>query len=102
MAAEPQPRRLTVGALEVDLARYRGSFAGRSLILSPTQLELLAILVANRERLVSRAELSSAVGLRRDRSVDVALSAIRREVGRDFIRNVRKRGWVLASEQLEV
>ena len=90
-----------LGALRVDLEGYRATFSGRPLELSRSQLELLAILVANRQRVVSRAELSEALSLARARSVDVLLTGLRREIGRDFVRNVRNRGWILEPSALE-
>jgi DNA-binding response OmpR family regulator len=86
---------LAVGGLEVDAQGYRASLAGRALALSRSQVELLAFLVANRHRVVSRDELSGALGLVRPRSVDVLLSGLRREIGRPFVRNVRNRGWIV-------
>lgn len=86
---------LSLGVLEVDSESYRASFAGRMLGLSRSQVELLAILIANRHRVISRAELSKALGLVRPRSVDVLLTGLRRELGRSFVRNVRNRGWIV-------
>jgi len=91
---------LRVGALEVDRDGYRASYAGRVLALSRSQVELLAILIANAHRVVSRAELSQALGLARPRSVDVLLSGLRHEVGRPFVRNVRNRGWIVEPNAL--
>jgi DNA-binding response OmpR family regulator len=90
---------ITVGLLHLDGAR-RASFAGRPLDLPPRALELLAVLVANRHRVVSRIELSDRLGLRRARSIDVLLSLLRRELGCDFVRNVPKRGWIVVPEVL--
>jgi DNA-binding response OmpR family regulator len=89
-----------IGALWVDLEGYRAEFAGRALPLSRSQLELLGILLANAQRVVSRAELSQALGLSRGRSVDVLLSGLRRAVGREFVRNVRGRGWIIEEAAL--
>lgn len=86
---------LSLGVLEVDSESYRASFAGRMLALSRSQVELLAILIANRHRVISRIELSKALGLVRPRSVDVLLTGLRRELGRPFVRNVRNRGWIV-------
>lgn len=92
----PQPNgALTIGSLEVDPDGYRASLAGRALALSRSQVELLTILVANIHRVVSRTELSEALGLIRPRSVDVLLSGLRHEIGRPFVRNVRNRGWIV-------
>lgn len=93
---------LILGALEVDLDGYRASLAGRTLSLSASQLEVLAFLLVNHQRVVSREELSKAIGLRRGRSVDVILWTLRKQLGPGAIRNVRNRGWVLVSELLRV
>lgn len=90
-----------LGALEIDLEGYRASFASRPLELSTSQLEVLFILLKNHGRVISRAELSQAVGLQRARSVDVILSSLRKEIGSNFVRNVRNRGWIVVPEALE-
>jgi DNA-binding response OmpR family regulator len=92
---EVSTRYFGLGSLEVDLESYRATLDNKPLDLSPSQLEMLAILVANQGRVTSRDELSKAVGLRRGRSVDVMLCTLRKQVGRDFIRNVRNRGWIV-------
>ena len=95
-ASEPPSENvLVLGALEIDLAGHLATFQGRTLQLSSSQFELLAILVANHRRVVSRCELSERLGLERGRSVDVMLSMLRRQLGCDFVRNVRKRGWII-------
>lgn len=100
-AAQVTMGTIALGALRVDVESYRADFDGRTLTLSRSQLELLAILVANRHRVVSRDELSEALGLARGRSVDVLLSGLRRELGRDFVRNIRNRGWIVEPSSLE-
>lgn len=90
-----------LGALELDVEGYRAFFGNRELSVSASQVEALNILLDNRGRVVSREELSHALGLARPRSVDVILSSLRREVGRDFLRNVRNRGWIVIAEALE-
>jgi DNA-binding response OmpR family regulator len=99
-APDPAEGLLVLGGLEIDAAGHRAAFRGRALQLSSSQFELLAILVANHRRVVSRAELSEHLGLERGRSVDVMLSMLRRELGCDFVRNVRKRGWIVIPEAL--
>jgi Transcriptional regulatory protein, C terminal len=97
---EPPAENLVLGGLEIDLAGHLATFQGRTLQLSSSQFELLAILVANHRRVVSRSELSERLGLERGRSVDVMLSMLRRQLGCDFVRNVRKRGWIVIPEAL--
>ncbi|MEX2587789.1 MAG: winged helix-turn-helix domain-containing protein [Actinomycetota bacterium] len=93
-------RSLGLGTLQVDLESYRATFQDRPLALSPSQIEMLAILLTNHGRVTSREELSRAVGLRRGRSVDVMLCSLRKELGRDFVRNVRNRGWIVDPDVL--
>ena len=92
--------RLEVGQLAIEPAAYRASLGSRTLRLSGSHLELLAYIVRNRDRVVSRDELAAVTGLEHRRSVDVALSALRRELGEGAIRNVRSRGWILEPDAL--
>lgn len=96
----PKTGTFAIGGLSVDIDGYRAWYCGRSLDLSRSQLELLTILLSNPDRIVSREELSRELSLERGRSVDVLLSLLRRSIGRDFVRNVRDRGWILVPEAL--
>jgi DNA-binding response OmpR family regulator len=91
---------LTLGLLSLDVQAGTASLGGRALDLSQRHVELLAMLVVNRNRVLSRAELSSALGYQRGRSVDVLLSGLRQEMGFPFVRNVPKRGWIIMPEVL--
>lgn len=95
------PPALAVGGLLVDVASYRATFHGRPLRLRRAQVELLAALVRNRHRVVSRDELATLLGLRRGRSVDVLLSGLRDVLGEGFVRNVRSRGWIIEPSAFE-
>ncbi|HEX9774173.1 MAG TPA: winged helix-turn-helix domain-containing protein [Actinomycetota bacterium] len=99
-ALEPAP--LRIGALEVDPDQARVAFGDRVIHLSPGELALLATLVANGDRVMSRDELARTAGLGRGRSVDVLLSNVRRALGVPYLRNVRSRGWILRPEALEL
>lgn len=92
--------RLVLGALEIDPAAYRATLAGKLLELSPSQFEMLAYLAANVDRVVTRDELCTAAHLEHVRSVDVALSSLRRVIGHNSVRNVRNRGWILEPSTL--
>ncbi len=97
----PIPTPLIVGYLEIDTGAYRAVLHGRPLYLTPSQLELLSTLVANRHRVVTRAELADASGLEQERSVDVVLTSLRRLLPDGFVRNIRSRGWILEPSVFE-
>ena len=92
---------LTLGLLSLDVPAGAASVGGRALRLSRRHVELLAVLVVNRKRVLSRAELSAALGFQRGRSIDVLLSGLRQEMGFPFVRNVPKRGWIIMAEVLQ-
>jgi two-component system OmpR family response regulator len=89
------PTAVGVGYLEVNPRAYRATLRGHRLALSASQLEVLRVLIVNRDRVVSRNELAQAVGLGHAATVDVLLSSLRRLLGEGAIRNVRSRGWIL-------
>ena len=84
-----------LGALVVDLDSYSARLDGHDLEVSGSQLELLAVLIANKDRVIDRGGLAIALGLRHARTVDVLLSNLRHLIGREFVRNVRSRGWII-------
>ncbi len=59
---------------------------------------VLAVLVANRNRVVGRRELARDAGLAElnQRRCDSVLVGVRRQLGPDSIITVRSRGWMLA------
>jgi two-component system, OmpR family, response regulator len=84
-----------IGSLVVDLDSYSARLEGRELDVSSSQLELLAVLIANKSRVMDRGELARTLELRHDRTVDVLLTGLRQQIGREFVRNVRRRGWII-------
>ena len=59
--ASPEEAVVTAGSLQVDLARRIVSLAGVEVHLTPTEFELLRMLVTNRGRLLTHRELLRAV-----------------------------------------
>jgi len=59
---------------------------------------VLAVLLANRNRVVGRLELARQAGLAElnQRRCDSVLVGVRRQLGPDSIVTVRSRGWMLA------
>jgi DNA-binding response OmpR family regulator len=96
METEVRPGSLFMsGPLEVDVDAFRATYAGRDLDLSSSQVVLLGLLIKNQHRVTSRDDLAEVLGLSAARSVDVLLSGLRQKIGRDFVRNIRGRGWII-------
>ena len=91
--------KLTLGNLEVDPGSYSAFYAGRELTLSPTEIDILTALITNSSKVCSRKELAEAVG-RQERTIDVLISGLRQKIDPAFIRNVRGRGWIVNSRNL--
>ncbi len=91
---------VTVGALELNPATREVRLAGQAVALSAREYALLAALVARPGAILSRAQLEEKVyGWNQEiesNAVDVHLSALRRKLGADTIRNVRGVGWTIA------
>jgi DNA-binding response OmpR family regulator len=95
--------RLRVGDLDVDTSTRCVCLAGRDLGVTSAEFELLALLVRNRGRVLSRERiLDGTRGIdweAYDRSIDVLISRLRQKLGDDakhpaFIRTVRGAGYV--------
>jgi len=101
-APAPEDEVLRSGDLEVNGTTRVARLAGRDLALTSAELELLALLVRNRGRVLGRERILEATrGLdweSYDRSIDVLVSRVRQKLGDDpkqprFIRTVRGAGY---------
>lgn len=92
------------GELSVDLDSYEVLVGGERRELSPRQVEILALFVAEPHRVWSREQLDEVCwgNGSLSRRVDVQLCRIRNRLGLDLFRNIRDRGWALREEQLQV
>src|SRR5690606_35197132 len=101
-AAQPRHQMLyRFGDCELDMERFELRRAGRRETLEPKVLELLAHLVANRDRVVTRRELNDRVWRGRivtDAAVNSCIKAARAHIGDDgktqiLIRTVHRKGY---------
>lgn len=95
--------RIRVGTLEISFARRAASLNGEDLALTSAEFELLALLVRNRGRILTRDRIMDQTrGIDWDvfdRSIDVHISRLRQKLGDDpkhpeFIRTVRGSGYM--------
>lgn len=102
-ARPDEQERLRIGALDVDRSTRCASLSGRDLAVTTAEFEVLALLVRNRGRVLTRERILDATrGIdweSYDRSIDVLISRLRQKLGDDakhpsFIRTVRGAGYV--------
>ena len=93
---------LRVGALEVNWTARSAKLEGKDMALTGAEFELLALLVRNRGRILTRERIMDETrGVdwdAYDRSIDVLVSRLRQKLGDDakrpaFIRTVRGTGY---------
>src|SRR5689334_14405829 len=100
--ATDEDERLRVGGLEVNWTTHSVALEGEQLPLTSAEFELLALLVRNRGRVMTRERIMDETrGIdweAYDRSIDVLISRLRQKLGDDpkrpaFIRTVRGTGY---------
>lgn len=86
-----------VGGLAVDQAADAVTCEGVDVVLSPRQVELLALFLAAPRKVWTRSQLEWVCWGDRSgsRRVDVQLCRLRGRLGVGLFRNVRDRGWSL-------
>ncbi len=99
---------LTVGALLLDGATYRVSFAGQPVKLGPTEFKLLQYLMSHAERVHSRGQLLDKVWgdhvFIEERTVDVHVKRLREALGPQagqMVETVRGAGYRLAAQSAQ-
>lgn len=101
---EDDKRRLSAGAIEVNLDQRQIRLRGEALELTTTEFEILRTLVANAGRVINRERLMELARGEEfasfDRSVDVHISHIRKKLGDDprnptYLKTVRGVGYTI-------
>lgn len=105
---ETPPAELVVGELRVNLAARSAALGATPLLLTPVEFDLLASLAKAKGRVKSREALLDEIRDRNydvfDRSIDVHISSLRKNIGDDakeprFIRTVRSAGYLMTAPE---
>ncbi|MFZ3083604.1 phosphate regulon transcriptional regulator PhoB [Rhodoferax ferrireducens] len=98
---------VSVGALSLDTATYRVTFAGQPLKLGPTEFKLLQYLMSHAERVHTRGQLLDKVWgdhvFIEERTVDVHVKRLREALGPQagqMIETVRGAGYRLTAQSI--
>jgi two-component system phosphate regulon response regulator PhoB len=98
-ATAPRARQEQHGVLSVDVDLGRVEVAGRAVRLTPTELRVLAMLIATHGKVLTRRAIVEAIagesGARSARVVDAHVKSLRRKLGegRSYIQSVRGIGY---------
>ncbi|MFC0686869.1 response regulator transcription factor [Novosphingobium clariflavum] len=90
---------LCVGRVTLDFAGHVASMDGEEVPLTAKEFRVLALLMRRSRRFVSKADLEGELYDQdqwvESNTIEVAISALRRKFGRDFIRTARGLGYMV-------
>lgn len=90
---------VSVGEVKLDFSGHVASLEGEVVALTAKEFRVLALLMRRARRFVSKADLEGELYDQEhwveSNTVEVAISALRRKFGRDFIRTARGLGYMV-------
>ncbi|WP_159982551.1 MULTISPECIES: response regulator transcription factor [unclassified Novosphingobium] len=94
---------VSVGAVTLDFAGHIAALDGEPVALTAKEFRVLALLMRRSRRFVSKADLEGELYDQdqwvESNTVEVAISALRRKFGRDFIRTARGLGYMVGCQE---
>jgi DNA-binding response OmpR family regulator len=94
---------ITVGPVTLDCTGHVAALDGENVPLTAKEYRVLALLMRRSRRFVSKADLEAELydqeHWAESNTVEVAISALRRKFGRDFIRTARGLGYMVGAQQ---
>jgi DNA-binding response OmpR family regulator len=98
-----QDNSITVGGVTLDFAGHIATLDGQPVSLTAKEYRVFALLMRRSRRFVSKADLEAELydheKWAESNTVEVAISALRRKFGRDFIRTARGLGYMVGAQQ---
>jgi DNA-binding response OmpR family regulator len=93
---------MSIGAVTLDVTGHVATLNGQDVPLTAKEFRVLALLMRRSRRFVSKADLEAELYDRdnwaESNTVEVAISALRRKFGRDFIRTARGLGYMVGAQ----
>ena len=93
----------SVGDVTIDFTGHVASLCGEPVPLTAKEFRILALLMRRARRFVSKAELEGELYDQEQwvesNTIEVAISALRRKFGRDFIRTARGLGYMVGGKE---
>jgi DNA-binding response OmpR family regulator len=94
---------VTVGPVTLDVAGHVATVDGQDVSLTAKEYRVLALLMRRSRRFVSKADLEAELydgdNWAESNTVEVAISSLRRKIGRDFIHTARGLGYMVGGPQ---
>lgn len=94
---------VSVGRVTLDFAGHVAAIEGEEVTLTAKEFRILALLMRRSRRFVSKADLEGELYDQdhwvESNTVEVAISALRRKFGKDFIRTARGLGYMVGGAQ---
>ncbi|WP_162792393.1 response regulator transcription factor [Novosphingobium sp. P6W] len=95
---------MSVGAVTLDVTGHVAVLDGEPVALTAKEFRVLALLMRRSRRFVSKADLEGELYDQdqwvESNTVEVAISALRRKFGRDFIRTARGLGYMVGCQEV--
>lgn len=94
---------MTIGPVMLDFAGHVATLEGQALPLTAKEFRVLALLMRRSRRFVSKADLEAELydgdNWAESNTVEVAISSLRRKIGRDFIHTARGLGYMVGGRE---
>jgi DNA-binding response OmpR family regulator len=94
---------VSIGPVVLDLTGHVVTLDGQDVPLTAKEFRVLALLMRRNRRFVSKADIEAELydqdNWTESNTVEVAISALRRKIGRDFIHTARGLGYMVGAQE---
>jgi DNA-binding response OmpR family regulator len=94
---------ISIGPVALDFTGHVVTLEGKDVALTAKEFRVLALLMRRSRRFVSKADIEAELydqdNWAESNTVEVAISALRRKIGRDFIHTARGLGYMVGAQE---